>query len=796
MGVGRDVAPLSPGESEGGGRRLFFRAGGASSEDPDHPARALAVASNSASSAGWRCARFCAYPQQLTVRLDRPGSRVRAVQVLSHEALIAKRVELWLGFVVHAEGEQQAAGAPARQAQGAGACTSGTDGQPEPVWRKMGHVSFADNASNDYGARELKSVKLDEANVSHVRLVLHRCHVNTRNIYNQVGIMALTVLGEPQGGMHAGSHGVGATPTPYELELELSMDPVTAQAVRELHAAKVAAVEREDYKDAKRLKAHIERLRHVGVRVAQLEARKRHAAACEDYDKCNELKAEIDVLRAHGLQAATGLRIAAQQQQQQQMEQLPEQQQQQQQQTEQLPEQTQQQQQQQTEQLPEQLQQQLHRQQLELQQQQQQLQQQGAALAAAQQQLAAQQQAAPAQQVASPAAVSTAAPTPRAPAPLAVPSPAGHAAPPSASATPTPATPAPPLMREMRASASNASGPGASKSAYQSYDDRPVEGGGKSLAEHMEVLDREEAARVARGEAPNIAASAKGAVEAEAVDGAANRSRSNTLESMKGGEPPEPEPLSAADAKDAQPLIRLFGERSITCAYSRTWSLREAALAKLEKDMPKAAEEDAPTACRHVLRLLERMLGDNNVAVFTAAQGVLKATFDNASSQDMEPAQLAAESENVCVALVKRAGDGNSRIKQQVADTALYLSGHELCGATVMENAICISKAGSSKAAKRGLTGRLELLQDLIPKFGVHDGDSGGAHLTLSLVMKFAVTAMDDSSNETRNRAIKVVLECYQFVGDAVRKYLKNLKPAIRDIVEVGLGQAVVGGVA
>ena len=86
-------------------------------------------------------------------------------------------------------------------------------------------------------------------------------------------------------------------------ELELSMDPATAEVVRELHSAKVAAVSREDYVEAKRLKEHIDRLRHVGVRVAQLEARKRHAEAREDYDTCKELKAEID-----GQDFLTGLR--------------------------------------------------------------------------------------------------------------------------------------------------------------------------------------------------------------------------------------------------------------------------------------------------------------------------------------------------------------------------------------------------------------------------------------------------------------------------------------------------------
>lgn len=48
---------------------------------------------------------------------------------------------------------------------------------------------------------------------------------------------------------------------------------------------------------------------------------------------------------------------------------------------------------------------------------------------------------------------------------------------------------------------------------------------------------------------------------------------------------PPPEALSAADAKDAAPLSDLAGEYLARCAYSRTWQLREAALAALARQL-------------------------------------------------------------------------------------------------------------------------------------------------------------------------------------------------------------------
>lgn len=51
--------------------------------------------------------------------------------------------------------------------------------------RRLGYLSFDSNERSNHQARELKSVHVTvEAEL--VRLVIHRCHVNKLNIYNQV----------------------------------------------------------------------------------------------------------------------------------------------------------------------------------------------------------------------------------------------------------------------------------------------------------------------------------------------------------------------------------------------------------------------------------------------------------------------------------------------------------------------------------------------------------------------------------------------------------------------------------
>ena len=75
------------------------------------------------------------------------------------------------------------------------------------------------------------------------------------------------------------------------------VDAVTAEKIREIVALKDAAVHREDYDEAKRLRDSINRLKALGNKVASLEARKRSAVEAEDYDLAKIIKAEIEALR-------------------------------------------------------------------------------------------------------------------------------------------------------------------------------------------------------------------------------------------------------------------------------------------------------------------------------------------------------------------------------------------------------------------------------------------------------------------------------------------------------------------
>jgi len=228
------------------------------------------------------------------LKLEAP-SKIQQIQILSHEYKIATKVEVFVATP-----------------------NPGEDMSKTP-FKRLGYLSFDSNERSNHQARELKSVHVNVPALF-IRLVVHRCHVNKLNIYNQVGLVALNLIGEPIGrapdlppGGYLQLHPPVQREVPYynqaaadvaDLNLDIHVDTVTASKIRDLARAKDLAVANEDYDEAKRLKASIDRLKVVGQKIAQLEARKRAAVEKEDYDTAKLIKVDIDKLRSAGDAAA------------------------------------------------------------------------------------------------------------------------------------------------------------------------------------------------------------------------------------------------------------------------------------------------------------------------------------------------------------------------------------------------------------------------------------------------------------------------------------------------------------
>jgi centrosomal protein CEP104 len=231
---------------------LGYKVSAASSEDSSHPARELQ--GFHAHSRGWQSSHWCEYPQALVLQFQGRVS-VQQVQLLSHQFKIASQVELFIGTLPH----------------GVEPPANGTEGAS---FVRLGHFSLDSNERSKYQARELKTVYVPQATEGHyLRLVLHKCHVNEHNLHNQVGLLAIRVIGSGPGSVGSidatraeplSSLAVAPPPALGEPERDGLMDGGVVALLQELAVEKQRAVMAEEYDEAKRIKVYIVRVR-VGL---------------------------------------------------------------------------------------------------------------------------------------------------------------------------------------------------------------------------------------------------------------------------------------------------------------------------------------------------------------------------------------------------------------------------------------------------------------------------------------------------------------------------------------------------
>ena len=240
-------------------QKIPFRIVHVSSEEEEYSVRELL--NRTPFSRGWLSGRFCNYPQELLIEFPKP-IKMREIQFLSHQYNIASKIEI---FILPPQSEK---------------------------YKKIGYLSLDSNERSNFQARELKTVYTDYLCIR-VKFNLLRCHQNSHNIYSQVGLIGLSVLGEFPS-INIMNDNIDAT---EKLEDEMTYDPGTLKRLKELYRAKKKAVELEDFDEAKRIKVAIDSLKSVSQHLIQLEERKKIAIKNDDFDAAKLIKYEIDRVR-------------------------------------------------------------------------------------------------------------------------------------------------------------------------------------------------------------------------------------------------------------------------------------------------------------------------------------------------------------------------------------------------------------------------------------------------------------------------------------------------------------------
>jgi hypothetical protein len=174
-----------------------------SSEDEDFPAtnlqgpKARTTSSTSASiltvTDGWVSEKFCEYPQELIfsinrgiptrihqVRSDFMTSKLKKtnnkrflisqLRLLSHHCKIASRIEVFVSDATRKDWKQA-------------------------KFQRLGFVTLKNNEEGNFSARELKTININsQVKLTLLRIVLHTCHKNLNNLFNQVGLVSFEAI--------------------------------------------------------------------------------------------------------------------------------------------------------------------------------------------------------------------------------------------------------------------------------------------------------------------------------------------------------------------------------------------------------------------------------------------------------------------------------------------------------------------------------------------------------------------------------------------------------------------------
>lgn len=721
--------------------RLKYRIVRCTSEEPDFPVSELLA--HSQQTKGWQTARYCDFPQEVCLQFESPV-HLRQVQFLSHQSKIATKIELFTGLT------------PA-----SGPC------QLEAVqFKRLGYLSLDNNERSQFQARELKSVYVDVV-AQFLRIVFHKCHVNRYNALNQVGLIALSCLGEvlspselanklaeaagtapitkpevpapvepavppaapaaPAASAAAPAVPVSvpaalmASPSPSKAQILLAEkhSPATAPSAEILEPPPPAPVSIQppiskvasDLADLDEAKYDVKTLE----RLKSLLVEKQKCVEAEDYGGAKRCKEAIVMLKK------SGLRICE---------------------------------------LEEQKKAAVENEEYDV----------AKSLKSEIDRLRHQCEGVEEKESKEPPPLS---------APLVV------------EKTPGP-------RRSQRTSYPKAARPAIPPSEDEPEDVQaklPLQpsrsarsvGGYRAAPEAPPVVSQEMPVT------PSVGSTAK-----PKSSWPQNGVRGDGFKSDFNGKPPQeafaeahyssngtpnqeelgqPEPIPPNLMSQAEPLFSVFGSHLIQCVFSKSWSFRDSALEKLAGELREQKDIDPPVSA--YIAILMRTIPDKNVQVFHSSAALLQALCST-SGACLEINDLQGALEPLLPLLAERLGDANARAEKTARDAHLDLA---RCVGAAFAAQHLLRPPKKKTVPPRVYSSRLQLLATLVSEFGVQPKQPSG--LALEPAAQLAMEWFSNPAAEVRESAVRLIAACYAHVGlGRIEKYLSNLRQAQREVFD------------
>lgn len=242
---------------------------------------------------GWHSGRYCNYPQQMIITFEN-RLRLRKIQILSHDYMISQRIDLF--------------------------CSS-DETSTDNSYKRLGYVNLSDNQHTGFQARELKSINIDITCHS-LKILLQKNHINKFNLFNQVSIVAINIIGQPDvydatsSTLESGTDNSignssmidqiikGQLTRPYvsymdDLLFAMYTDPEIVHFIQLLEERKLISVASEEFDLAGHLKQAVSDLREAGKRLAKLEVEKKESVEKEDYSRAKVKKQQSEEFRSN-----------------------------------------------------------------------------------------------------------------------------------------------------------------------------------------------------------------------------------------------------------------------------------------------------------------------------------------------------------------------------------------------------------------------------------------------------------------------------------------------------------------
>jgi hypothetical protein len=230
------------------------------------------------------------------------------------------------------------------------------------------------------------------------------------------------------------------------------------------------------------------------------------------------------------------------------------------------------------------------------------------------------------------------------------------------------------------------------------------------------------------------------------------------------------EPLPDAKRKDFQPLMDVFGERTILCLCSKSWNLRENSIKQVLESLSALDMDDNVLRC--CCKVLEKGLSDKIIQVYYASLGLLKVLVGE-YSKPFKRSTMHPTLGPLIATLVEKIGDTNPKTKALTSEAILHLASHQNVGANFVGS--LLSKRAKPQAW-RLIIGKLELLRNIIEQYGILE--DGGPRESL---LGFVVENFNNPNADVRNEAMKTMIEIHRLDKALALKYLANVKGKIRE---------------